>query len=66
MTHGGLMGTQEAIYCGVPLLGIPIFGDQKLNINNYEKQGFAIKVAYDDISKDTILDASTNLLQDPK
>lgn len=66
MTHGGLMGTQEAIYCGVPLLGIPIFGDQKLNINNYEKQGFAIKVAYDDISKDTILDASTNLLQDQK
>lgn len=60
------MGSQEAIYCAVPLLGIPIFGDQKLNINNFENQGFAIQVPYDDISKDTILKAAKKLLQDPK
>ncbi|KAG5670631.1 hypothetical protein PVAND_000879 [Polypedilum vanderplanki] len=29
--HGGLLGTTEAVYEGVPVLGIPIFGDQKTN-----------------------------------
>jgi len=30
ITHGGLLGTTEAIIEGVPVLGLPIFGDQKV------------------------------------
>lgn len=32
ITHGGLLGTTEAIVEGVPVLGLPIFGDQKVFI----------------------------------
>lgn len=28
MTHGGLYSNQETVWNGVPLIGLPIFGDQ--------------------------------------
>lgn len=31
ITHGGLLGTTEALIEGLPILGIPIFGDQMVN-----------------------------------
>ncbi|XP_066257472.1 UDP-glycosyltransferase UGT5-like isoform X2 [Euwallacea similis] len=31
ISHGGLLGTTEAVHCGVPMLVMPQFGDQNLN-----------------------------------
>ncbi|CAH0561508.1 unnamed protein product [Brassicogethes aeneus] len=66
VSHGGLMGSQEAVHCGVPILGIPLFADQELNIQQAEKVGQAIKVDYNEISKEKILNAAKELLYNQK
>ncbi|XP_066247354.1 UDP-glycosyltransferase UGT5-like isoform X2 [Euwallacea similis] len=66
VSHGGMMGTQEAIYCGIPVLGIPIFADQSLNIKYAEAMGYAIMVDYEDISKERLLEAARKLLENPQ
>ncbi|XP_034255447.1 UDP-glucuronosyltransferase 2B15-like [Thrips palmi] len=57
MTHGGLMGTSEALSLGVPMIGIPVFADQGPNILQYEELGIARLLDHRDISKETVLAA---------
>ncbi|XP_018319636.1 UDP-glucuronosyltransferase 2B31 [Agrilus planipennis] len=65
ISHGGLMGTQEGIYCGVPTLGLPIFADQELNIANSQARGLALKLKFNEITKESFLTAVRTLLEDP-
>ena len=41
ITHGGLMGTLEALHSGVPMIGIPLFADQPTNMKLYRSLGIA-------------------------
>jgi UDP:flavonoid glycosyltransferase YjiC (YdhE family) len=66
MTHGGLFGAQEAVYCGVPLVGIPIIFDQTHNVNNYVAQGFAVHLDFDNLKKETVLDALRSVIGNPR
>lgn len=60
------MGTQEAISCGTPLIGLPFFGDQDLNIGKYVEKGIAEKLSYETLTKENILNALNKVLYDPK
>ncbi|XP_032453936.1 uncharacterized protein LOC100123458 [Nasonia vitripennis] len=66
VTHGGLMGTQEAIYYGVPLLGIPLFGDQHYNVRAYVKRGIAIKIDRYEITEESFTHALKEVLYNPQ
>ncbi|XP_063047918.1 UDP-glucuronosyltransferase 2C1-like [Engraulis encrasicolus] len=46
ITHGGSNGLYEAIFHGVPLVGIPMFGDQPDNIFILEKKGAAVQLDF--------------------
>ncbi|XP_061379751.1 UDP-glucosyltransferase 2-like isoform X1 [Danaus plexippus] len=50
ITHGGLLSTLETIKYGVPIIGIPFFADQYLNVNKVVAKGVGRRV---DISENT-------------
>lgn len=54
MSHGGLLGTSEAAFCGVPMVVTPMYGDQFLNAAAIERRGMAKIVQYEDITVDTL------------
>jgi glucuronosyltransferase len=66
VSHGGLLSTTEAVHAGVPMVGIPMFGDQSLNIRAIVDCKMAVKVDYNDISKESVLQAIRALLDQPR
>lgn len=44
ITHGGANGIYEAIYHGVPMVGIPLFAEQPDNMVHLKAKGAAIIV----------------------
>ncbi|XP_050679562.1 UDP-glycosyltransferase UGT5-like isoform X2 [Leptidea sinapis] len=44
ITHGGLLSLTESIHTGVPIIGIPVFADQFLNVDTAVKNGYGRRV----------------------
>lgn len=66
ITHSGLMGTQEAIFCGVPMLSVPLFADQFLNARNIENKGIGLTLNIESTTKDEIYEIIEDLIRNPK
>ncbi|XP_023027651.1 UDP-glucosyltransferase 2 [Leptinotarsa decemlineata] len=62
VTHGGLMTKIEAIHYGVPMVGIPLFGDQKNTVAHSVSEGIAIQIRLGELSEETLYNAITEII----
>ncbi|XP_033212471.1 uncharacterized protein LOC117170059 [Belonocnema kinseyi] len=65
ITHGGIHSVQEAIYFAVPIIGIPVFYDQYLNIEIAVKKKMGIQLIHDKITEESLDEALMKILTDP-
>ncbi|XP_073898176.1 UDP-glucuronosyltransferase 2B17-like isoform X2 [Castor canadensis] len=65
ITHGGTNGIYEAIYHGIPMVGIPLFADQYDNIVHMQAKGAAVRVDFTTMSSTDLLNALKTVIDDP-
>ncbi|MEQ2241337.1 hypothetical protein ILYODFUR_024305 [Ilyodon furcidens] len=65
IAHGGTNGLYEAIYHGVPVLGLPLLFDQFDNLLRLTVRGAARVVEARSLTKDNFLEALKDILENP-
>lgn len=65
VTHGGTNGLYEALYHGVPLVGVPLFGDQSENLIRLSRRGVVIVLHFNDMTSQDISAAISDVINQP-
>ena len=65
VTHGGSNGVYEAIYHGVPMVGLPLFADQPHNIVHMKAKGAAVRLDLETMSTEDLLNALKEVINNP-
>ncbi|KAJ8346345.1 hypothetical protein SKAU_G00277460 [Synaphobranchus kaupii] len=65
ITHGGTNGIYEAIYHGVPMVGIPLFADQPDNMMHMKTKGAAVTLDFNRFQAQDLVDALNTVIHDP-
>ncbi|XP_070118489.1 UDP-glucuronosyltransferase 2B4-like [Equus caballus] len=65
ITHGGANGIYEAIYHGIPMVGIPLFADQPDNVVHVKTKGAAVRLDFTTMSSTDLLHALKRVINDP-
>ncbi|XP_013116688.1 UDP-glycosyltransferase UGT4 isoform X3 [Stomoxys calcitrans] len=62
--HGGKGGITEAKFYGVPMVGLPIFGDQPMNMEEVVQKAYGLSLNHDrTLSEELILNAVKEVLE---
>ncbi|KAL6094257.1 hypothetical protein STEG23_002029 [Scotinomys teguina] len=65
ITHGGTNGIYEVIYHGIPVVGIPLFGDQFDNVARMKMKGAGVRLDFLTMSSTDLVDALKTVMKDP-
>lgn len=61
-----MLSSTEALFRGVPIIGIPFYGDQKHNTANIVTNGYGLEVDFKSLSEETFTNAIKEILTNPK
>ncbi|XP_071991045.1 UDP-glucuronosyltransferase 3A1-like [Engystomops pustulosus] len=64
VTHGGLNSVTEAVYHGVPILGIPLFADQPDNLVRIKTKLMGEFIPFHEIKSDRFADMMQKIIED--
>lgn len=64
ITHGGQNSLLQAVHHAVPVLGIPLFGDQFDNLIRAESKGFGVAINPKHITRELLKTTVQSLIQD--
>ncbi|XP_045481088.1 UDP-glycosyltransferase UGT5-like isoform X1 [Harmonia axyridis] len=65
ISHGGLLGTTEAVHCGVPMMVMPQYGDQYTNAKAVEANGGGVILYLKDATEEKVYNNLKTIL-DPE
>ncbi|XP_077982891.1 UDP-glucuronosyltransferase 2C1-like [Glandiceps talaboti] len=65
VTHGGMNGIYEAVCHGVPMVGVPLYGDHHDNFARLTRKGMAVTVNIAKLTSKELYEAITTVVEDP-
>ncbi|XP_063990323.1 UDP-glycosyltransferase UGT5-like [Diachasmimorpha longicaudata] len=65
LAHGGLLGVSEAASAGVPMVIVPMYGDQFNNAAAARSRGVAIVLKWSNFNAESLKSAIENVFNDP-
>ncbi|XP_045455165.1 UDP-glycosyltransferase UGT5-like [Melitaea cinxia] len=66
ITQGGLQSTDEAITAAVPLVGVPMLGDQWFNVEQYIHHHIGIGLLLETLTEKKLTDAIRTVIDDER
>ncbi|XP_055843263.1 UDP-glycosyltransferase UGT5-like [Episyrphus balteatus] len=66
VTHCGGLSSQEAMWRGVPMVGVPLFFDQHRNLRQSMDAGIAVKLDFLTMTTEDLVQAIKKVIEDPQ
>jgi len=66
ITHCGGGGLEESVFHGVPIIGMPFWGDQFLNVETAKRLGFGLEFDWNELTEENLASVINEALSNPK
>lgn len=66
VTQGSLQSIEEAIFSHIPIIGIPLIGDQPYNVKKVIENGMGLSIDFDKLDKATLKETILEVMNNPK
>lgn len=66
LSHGGLNSIYEAMYHGVPVVGVPLFGDHYDTMTRVAAKGMGVMLHWKYMNEEDLYEALTSVINDSR